>query len=1024
MRTMNDNSVTFQEWQNDPTVFQINRLDAHSVTVPYPSEEEAKGHDIRRSSYYLSLNGKWRFFHVTSPKDAPQEFYREGYDVSGWDEIEVPLSWQMAGYGRKQYTNTAYPWEQEEAVMPPFAPQEYNETGSYVTEFTLPDSFAGKRVILSLQGVESACYLWVNGAFAGYAEDTYTPSEFDLTELLRPGRNRLAIRVHQWCTGSWLEDQDMWRLGGIFRDVYLYAVEPEHAMDLRVDYDLDAAYRDVAGTCRLTFLAKAYPRTTLRMYAPDGTLALEAELPAGRSEEQRAEIPFQLENPWKWSAEKPNLYTVVLLSWSEDGTLKEAISERIGFRKLEIRDNVYYINGKRIVIKGMCKHEIDLYRGRAVTYERLLSDIRRMKACNINAVRTSHYPYQKDWQDLCDEYGMYVADEVNLESHGTWFNDQTEIGITQPGNEMSWKELLLDRCANLFERDKNSPSVVFWSLGNESFGGEVLAEMYRYFKRVDPTRPTFYESTFHCREYDFVSEFENQMYMRPWEMVEYVKNNPKKPFISCEYEVCPGTGLGNIDEYIDLFDRYPELQGAYMWSWRDSGLAATAPDGSEYAAYGGDFGERLHDDIFCCNGILLPDSSDTPKVLAVKHAYRNVNIRLIHAATGRIEIYNKFLFTNLEEYDLVWEILRDGVPCARGTACAAVEPLDTQRVNLWESCPVDVSDGREYLLTVFVTARHACHWAEAGFVDCVQQMSLNHPYPAYSLPVKREGALRVTRTFGSLFIEGEDFRLVFAARTWGNLASYQKNGVEYLQKGLMPNFWRAMTDIDLGNGTQVRCAPWKYAARKPALTGFHFCRDEDRVIVRSEYSLATDPAAELEIRYTVLLDGTVSVEMEIHLPEGVPELLAFGCMLTLDRAMDRLEWYGNGPIDSYWDRKDGTYAGIWQDTAENRMIRYVRPQECGNITDVRWLTVTDPEQKGFRFWGRDLLEICALPYSPDQIEAAGHPYQLPQPDGTYVRVNWHQMGVGGDDSWGGIAHDPYRMPAGKDYRFQFYMKAL
>lgn len=1021
---MNKLNCTFFEWQQNPEVYQINRMDAHTVTVPYDSEGTAKRYIIKDSAYYYSLNGNWKFLHVTCPKEAPQEFYQEGYDVSAWDEIEVPLSWQMAGYGRKQYTNTAYPWEQEEEVMPPFAPQNYNETGSYVTEFELPENFIGKQVILSLQGVESAFYLWVNGEFAGYAEDTYTPSEFNITDYLKNGRNKIALRVHQWCTGSWLEDQDMWRLGGIFRDVYLYAVEPDHIIDYRIDYDLDPGYRDVEGVCRLTYLSQQHPATALRIFAPDGALVFETEIPKGGSGNKNAEIPFALADPLKWSAEKPYLYTVVLLTKTAEGRVKEAVPGRIGFRKLEIKDNVYYINGRRIIIKGMCKHEIDMYRGRAVPYERLVSDIKRMKACNINAVRTSHYPYQKEWQDLCDEYGMYVADEVNLESHGTWFNDQKEIGITQPGNEMIWEDVLLDRCANLFERDKNSPSVVFWSLGNESFGGEVLASMYHYFKENDPTRPTFYEGTFHCREYDFVTEFENQMYMRPWEMLEYTKNDPKKPFISCEYEVCPGTSLGNIDEYIDLFDTYPELQGAYMWSWRDSGLLNYAPDGRPYAAYGGDFGERLHDDIFCCNGMLLPDSSDTPKVLAVKHAYRNVNIRLVHAATGRIEVYNKFLFTNLSEYGLVWEILRDGVTCAQGEACMDLEPLKKGRINLWKTSPVDVTDGHEYLLTVSVTAKKKTNFSDIGFIDCVHQMSLNHPYPAYTVSAKKSGELKVTRTFGSLFVEGKDFKIVFAARVWGTLASYQKNGMEYLQKDMKPNFWRAMTDIDLGNGTQIRCAPWKYAAKKPVLTSFEFVRDEDRVLVTACYDLLTDPAAKLITIYSILGDSTISVEMNFEVPEGLPELPSLGYMLQLSPNMNRLEWYGNGPIDSYWDRKDGTYAGIWKDTVENRFIQYVRPQECGNITDVRWLTVTDGEQKGLKFWGRDLLEICALPYSPDQIEAADHPYKLPEPDGTYVRVNWHQMGVGGDDSWGGIAHDPYRMPAGKTYRFQFYMKAL
>lgn len=1013
---------TFLEWKNEPEIFQMNRLPAHNRVIHYESEADAWTGSYEKSKYYKSLNGTWKFYHVCRPADAPQGFWNEDYDTTGWGEIEVPLSWQMAGYGRKQYTNIAYPWEWEEAVMPPFAPEEYNETGCYVTTFVFPEAFEGKRkTLISFQGVESAFYLWVNGQFVGYAEDTYTPSDFDLTPFLKQGENKIALRVHQWCTGSWLEDQDMWRLAGIFRDVYLYSIPEGGIYNYHLDYDVDDEYRDVDLRLKLQGLDSLKNDTVhVQLFAPDGEKILDeaAELLEEESG-SRYTKSIHIENPLKWSAEIPNLYRLVLSM--EDGSW---ISSRVGFRRLEIKDNVYLLNGRRLVIKGMCKHEIDWKRGRAVTRERLEDDIRRMKACNINSVRTSHYPYQQEWMDLCDEYGMYVADEVNLESHGTWMGSNLEIGITQPGNLRRWRKLLLDRCANLWERDKNSPSVILWSLGNESYGGENLAAMRDYFKAKGPGNYTFYEGTFHCREYDFVSDIENQMYMRPWELIDYADSKPSKPFISCEYEVCPGTGLGNLNEYIDIFDQYPCIQGAYMWSWRDSGMDAVTEDGTPYFAYGGDFGERLHDNIFCCNGMLLPDSSDTPKVAVVKQAYRNFNARLIQADTGRIEITNKNLFVNLSDYTVLWKILKNGEEYLEGIFEAELAPLSTGRFDLWDVSPVNVTDGNEYLLTVFFNRREKNIWSDAGFTDCVHQWKLNHDYqPMQIAPCRNPEGMKVMKTFGALFVDGKDFRIVFSSRS-GALVSFIKNGKEMLESPLQPCFWRAPTDIDLGNGHTVRCAMWKEAGKKAGKQSFSYYQDGDRLLVEADYGIPTTPAAKMHTTYTVTADGTLSVSMELQIPEGLPEIPAVGYQLHIGTQYEKMTWYGNGPIDSYWDRKEGTYAAIWEDTVANRLIPYVRPQECGNITDLRWLTLCDTEGCGLRIWGRELLEANALPYSPYQLERAEHPYELPEPDGVYLRVNFHQMGIGGDDSWSGIAHEPYMLRAGKTYRLQFYLKAI
>lgn len=1045
---MTNATPTFFEWRDDPETFAINRLPAHAVTVPFPTEAAAlAARRVRESDCYLDLNGTWRFQHVTSPAGMSEGFWQDGADLSAFGEITVPLSWQLAGYGRLQYTNTAYPWEIEECILPPRAPSVYNEVGSYVRTFTLPDSFRGKRVILSLQGVESAFYLWVNGTFVGYAEDTYTPSEFDLTAFLREGENTIALRVFQWCTGSWLEDQDMWRLGGIFRDVYLYAVPQRALFDFSVHSTLDSGYRDASLSVALTLRGDGADtaRVLARLYKPDGSLLAEAEAAA---DSDTPVLDFgTLENPEKWSAEVPNLYTLTLTLLDPAGAPLGTVRTRIGFRCLEVKNSVFYINGQRAVIKGMCKHDIDWERGRAVTFEKLEEDIRGMKRANINSIRTSHYPTQTEWADLCDEYGIYLADEVNLESHGSWFNGQGGIGRTVPGNDPRWTALLVDRCSNLFHRDHNHPCVILWSLGNESFGGENLAAMSNYFHENDAGRFTFYESTFHCPEYGFVTDMENQMYMRPNEMIEYANSNPKKPFITCEYQVCMGNSYGNLFEYIDLFDNYDVLQGGYLWLWRDSAIKAKAEDGSDYFGYGGDFGERLHDGTFCCNGVLLPDSRPTPKLRVLKHAYRNFNIRLIDFFSGRIEVYNKNLFVNLNAYDLNWSVLRDGKPVASGTAAADAEPLTKKRISLWDACPVDYDDGSEYFLNVSVCRREGNRWSPAGWEDSLHQMAVTQYRPACSAMA---GEAVSTETYGAVFLKANGVCAVISRRS-GALLSVKKDGKELLAGPCRPNFWRAMTDADIGSGVNVRCAVWRQAGESLKLLSFKTGAEPGRTTVEAKFMLPVrpissndeayritrsvqklDPNYELPkplvtvtMIYSMTPDGALGIDMTLDTDASLPEIPEISYLIPLDRTYQEMQWYGNGPEETYWDRPDGSTIGIWEDQVDNRFVEYVRPQECGNITEVRWLTLTEAGTGGRRLSvsaGRTSLEVNALPYAPAQLESVDHPHLLPKSDGVYLRAGLHQMGLAGDDVWSGIAHEPFMLRAGKPYRIQLFLK--
>ena len=577
----------FPEWNNNPEIFQVNRLKAHSTLMPYETVEEALKGDRNNSTFIKSLNGDWKFSFAENPEQRNTDFYKEDYDCSDWDEIKVPGHWQLQGYDYPQYTNVIYPWVKTEDIKPPFAPEKYNPVGSYVKTFTLPSQWEDNPVYISFKGVESAFYLWVNGDFVGYSEDSFTPADFDITPYLKEGENKLAVEVYRWCDASWLEDQDFWRLSGIFRDVFLYSTPQLHIYDFKVNTDLDEDYKDSdlvinANVINYDGEYKGKLLVEGQLYDKEGNpilnqpISMEAEMGDDKSIDLQGKA--FVENPLKWSAEHPNLYTLVLSLKDEDGNLLETESCRVGFRKFEIKDNLMLINGKRIVFKGVNRHEFHPDKGRAIDREDMLADIILMKSYNINAVRTSHYPNDELWYDLCDEHGLYVIDENNLETHGTWCMGQTEDEII-PASKPEWTDALIDRCNSMYQRDKNHPSVLIWSLGNEAWGGDNFIEMHKFFKDNDPLRIVQYEGIVHARKWEAASDVESQMYSKVGTLEHYANSNPKKPFILCEYSHSMGNSTGNLKKYCDLFDKYPVLQGGFIWDWIDQALTATLPDG-------------------------------------------------------------------------------------------------------------------------------------------------------------------------------------------------------------------------------------------------------------------------------------------------------------------------------------------------------------------------------------------------------------------------------------------------------------
>ncbi|GIO11865.1 beta-galactosidase [Cohnella xylanilytica] len=1024
----------YPEWNNNPDIFQLNRLPAHATMIAYDSLEQALNRSMETSPYYQSLNGKWKFAWAENPDKRIRSFYELGYDHGSWDEIEVPSHWQLQGYDYPQYTNVNYPWIHQEELLPPFTPTKYNPVGSYVRTFSVPENWKGQPVFISFQGVESAFYVWLNGELVGYSEDTFTPAEFDLTPYLVEGENKLAVEVYRWCDASWLEDQDFWRMSGIFRDVYLYSAPGVRLTDFFAHAELDDDYTN--GRLRLEAIVEDYNGgyagdvTVEAQLYRDGQPVLDRPLvlSGGLGEDGTVKLDgaVAVDRPLQWSAEHPNLYTLALELKGADGRSLHWASCRVGFRRFEIKDGLMKINGKRIVFKGTNRHEFSCDTGRALGYEEMVADVKLMKQHNINAVRTSHYPNHPKWYDLCDEYGLYVIDETNLETHGSWRygQDENDEGHTVPASKPEWTDNVLDRCNSMLQRDKNHPSVVIWSLGNEAWGGDNFEKMHDFLKENDPSRVVHYEGVFHCRKSERASDIESQMYTKPQDIEAYAKSaqqKPRKPFILCEYSHAMGNSCGGLHKYTELFDRYPILQGGFIWDWIDQAIRVKAADGSSHLAYGGDFGESPHDGNFCGNGLIFADRTVSPKLLEAKACYRSIDFAAEDLAKGVFSLRNKFLFSNLDEFDFAWELTANGVRIGEGRFRAAAAPGESVAVDLGGSYPKEACPGEECVLTLSARLREGTAWAEAGHEIAFAQFAL----PAGRTAPEAEpaaGTLETAEEAAALAIRGEGFSVRFDKAN-GELVTYRAGETELLKRAPAPNFWRAYTDNDRGNGHHERCAVWREAGAGKKLVRFAWRSGEGEVVVSADYELPTNPVSRCAMEYSVRGDGQIGIGLRLTPGEGLPEIPEVGVLFAMDASFDRLEWYGKGPHESYWDRNVGAKLGLHEGRVKDQVVPYLRPQECGNKTEVRFATVTDDEGRGVRVEGLPTVEFSALPYSPQEMERYDHHHLLPESDDTVVRVRYKQMGVGGDDSWGAPVHPEYTLFANRTYEFGFKLSA-
>ena len=1004
----------------DPQYFKDGRMDAHSDHTYYRDGEEAQE---KETSFRYDLNGIWKFHYARNYGSAILGFEKEEYCCRDWDDIRVPAHIQMEGYDAPQYANVQYPWEGHEDIHPGEIPEHFNPVASYVKYFEVPEEMQGKRLFISFQGAESGIALWLNGHFVGYSEDSFTPSEFELTEYVKEGENKLAAQVFKWTASSWCEDQDFFRFSGIYRDVYLYTVPEVHVYDLQIRAIPDETLSAAALEIRTNTWGKGTVKITL---SKDGETVIEDK----KALDGEEIYSWKVADPVLWSAEDPQLYDLTLEVYNEAGELQEVIPQRVGFRRFEMKDGIMTLNGKRIVFKGVNRHEFSSVSGRHVSEEELRKDLKTMKQNNINAIRTCHYPDASLIYQLCDEYGIYMIDETNLESHGSWDVAEFTKDYTYvvPHDKPEWLDMMLDRANSMYQRDKNHTAILIWSCGNESFGGKDIFEMSQFFRNTDPTRLVHYEGLCHDRRYNDTSDMESQMYPSVEAIKEFLAKDDSKPFICCEYTHAMGNSCGAMHKYTDLTDTEPKYQGGFIWDYIDQSIYKKDRYGKEFQAYGGDFGERPTDYNFSGNGIAYGGNRDaSPKMQEVKFNYQNITAEV---SADSVKVINKNLFVNTDIFDCKVTVAKNGKVIRKASLATAVAPLSEETYAL--PLAKEEKPG-EYAVTVSFHLKEDKAWAEAGHEVAFGQYVYQVEEPKKTCP---EG-VKVIRSTHNIGVRGAHFEVLFSVLN-GGLVSYKYAGKEMIEAIPKPNFWRAPTDNDCGNLMGMRYGQWKiasmYLSHKDFRQGPYGPGNEPEVEVNEKtvkvtytYLMPTTPLSECRLSYEVSGDGRVKTTLSYDPVKELGDMPEFGVIFKFNADYDRVEWYGLGEAETYSDRKKGAKLGIYANKVADNIARYMVPQECGAKEEVRWAKITDRKGRGMLFEmdeNNGPMMFSALPYTPHEMENAMHPYELPEVHYTVVRVAKDQMGIGGDDSWGARTHEEYLLETDKKMEFSFVFKGL
>ena len=1006
------------EWQN-PEVNQVNRAPMHTNYFAYESEENALNGDKTESENFMSLNGDWKFYWVKDADQRPTDFFKPGFDDKGWDTMPVPGLWELNGYGDPLYVNVGYPWRSQFKSNPPEVPVENNNVGSYRKEFVLPADWKGKEVFAHFGSVTSNIYLWVNGQFVGYSEDSKLEAEFNITKYLKPGNNTIAFQVFRWCDGTYLEDQDFLRLSGVGRDCYLYARNSKYIQDIRVTPDLDADYKD--GNLNIDLLLKGNGTVDLKLLDNAGNAVANSTVKGSG----KVTTTMNVANPAKWSAETPVLYTLVA-TMKDGNTVVESIPVNVGFRKIELKGAQILVNGQPVLFKGADRHELDPDGGYIVSPERMIQDIQRMKELNINAVRTCHYPDDNLWYDLCDQYGLYVVAEANVESHGMGYGDQTLAKNPQ------FKKAHLERNQRNVQRGFNHPSIIFWSLGNEAGFGPNFEACYTWIKNEDPSRATQYEQ---ARTNEFTDIY-CPMYLNYERAEEYCKGDIEKPLIQCEYAHAMGNSQGGFKEYWDLIREYPKYQGGFIWDFVDQSLRATSSDGVSYYAYGGDWNRYdASDNNFMDNGLINPDRELNPHAYEVAHIYQSIWVTPEDLSKGLVNVYNENFFTDLSNYYAEWELLADGDVVEKGIVSDLnVAPQQTKQLKL-DYTTAGIAPEKELLLNVAFKLKKGEPLLPAGFTVAENQLAIQ-PYQAPSLTLEnltQKNRTTVLPSFKTndrnyLIVKGQNFQIDFGRKD-GFMCLYEVNGQQMLTADgkLTPNFWRAPTDNDMGAGLQKRYAAWKNPGLK--LESLTESMEDGLAKVIAEYTMAQVPG-KLIMTYLINNVGAVKVTEQLIADKSaeVSNLFRYGMQMQMPKTMDISNYYGRGPIENYSDRNNATFIGNYSQTTSEQFYPYIRPQENGTKTDIRWWRQTNTAGNGLLFVAANPFSASALNYSIESLDdgddkGQSHSELVPQVNYTNLLIDQAQMGLGCVTSWGTLPLEQYRIPY-DDYEFSFIMQPI
>ena len=1019
------------EWQN-PQLTQQGQEAPRASFQLYEQPADVAADNYARSPWYQSLNGTWKFNYVARPAERPMDFFQPSFSDASWKTIQVPSNWEIQGFGVPIYTNITYPFPKNQ----PFIDPSNNPVGTYRRSFTVPAGWAGHEVVLHFGGISGCAFVYVNGQRVGISKAAKSPAEFDITKYLKPGDNQLAVQVMRWHDGSYLEDQDFWRLSGLDRDVFLTALPKHTIWDFFAHADLDPSYKNGQFSTEVavrSFGSAPAARLTAEVLDPSGKVVLRQQqavaAPAGAGT-QEVKLSGSIKNVHPWSAEIPTLYQLRLTLADAQGKALAVTGTKIGFRKVEIKNAQLMVNGVPVEVHGVNRHELEPTTGRVVTDAGMRRDLELMKQHNINAIRSCHYPDDERWLRLCDELGFYLVDEANIETHGYGAEFQGYLDKSKhPAYLPEWKAAHRDRISRLVERDKNHASVIIWSMGNECGNGPVFHEAYTWIKQRDPSRPVSFEQAGEDVDTDIVAP----MYPGMDHMRKYAEATDKtRPFIMCEYSHAMGNSNGNFQEYWDLIRAHPHMQGGFIWDWVDQGLATKTPDGRPFFAYGGDLGgyHLQNDENFCANGLVSADRTPHPGLLEVKKGYQDIRFSAAQPASGRVTVRNGFSFQNLDAYNLRWELLRNGAAVKTGALAVGKLGPRQQKEGKIALPTLKQEAGAEYVLNVFATTKTTAPLVPAGHEVAREQFVLT-PAPAYFTAAPAPaGALEVKRDGDKLTFTAGDVRGEFNTRN-GRLTDYRLKNQWVMNSYPEPYFWRAPTDNDFGNNMPERLGVWRSA---------HTNRPVQRVTV-GEQSAAGLPItveyllADLGVPYTVAYlvqpDGAVRVTASIDMKDkALPELPRFGMRVEVPRRFDQLRYYGRGPWENYSDRNTAALLGTYQDSVRRGFPdTYIRPQEYGYHTDVRWLSLTDAAGQGLRVEGAGQpISFSAIPFRTEDLDPGlskkqQHPTDLKAHGQTWLHLDLAQRGVGGDNSWGALPHEPYRLLA-KQYSYSYTLRLV